>query len=136
MSKKILFMCPHNAAKSIIAIGYFRQLAERHELDVSADSAGTEPDETIWPSVAELLEKDGIDVSGEVPRLVTWRDLDDVSRIVSLGCDISALEPTAAKVEHWDVPLPSQDLQASRDAIRARVEQLIEELASRSSRVT
>ena len=136
MSRKILFMCPHNAAKSIIAIGYFRQLAERHELDVSADSAGTEPDETIWSSVAELLEKDGIDVSGEVPRLVTRRDLDDVSRIISLGCDISSLELTAAKVEHWDVPLPSQDLQASRDAIRARVEQLIEELASRSSRVT
>ena len=128
MSKKILFMCPHNAAKSIIAIGYFRQLAERDELDVTADSAGTEPDETIWPSVAELLEKDGVDVSGEVPRLVTRRDLDDVSRVVSLGCDISALGPTTAKVEHWDVPLPSQDLQASRDAIRARVEQLVGEL--------
>ena len=123
-------MCPHNAAKSVIAMGYFRQLAERHELDVAADSAGTEPDETIWPSVVELLSEDGVDVSGEVPRLATRQDLDDVSRVVSLGCDITVFGPDTDKIEYWEVPLPSQDLHASRDAILARVEQLISELCA------
>ena len=128
MSEKILFMCPHNAAKSIIAIGYFRQLAKRHELNVRADSAGTEPDEAIWASVSALLCQDGVDVSREVPRLVTAEDLADASRVVSLGCDVDTLRVTQAKVEHWDVPLPSQDLKASRDAILTRVERLISEL--------
>ena len=41
MSEKILFLCPHNAAKSVIAGGYCCQLAERHALDVVVDSAGT-----------------------------------------------------------------------------------------------
>ena len=131
MAEKILFMCPHNAAKSVIAIGYCRQLTERHKLDIMVDSAGTEPDTAIWASVSELLRQDGIDVSGEVPRLVTAEDLDEASRVVSLGCDIDALRVDTAKVEHWDVPLPSQDLQASRDAIRTRVESLIHELGDR-----
>ena len=41
----VLFMCPHGAAKSLMASAYFQKLAKERGLNVRVDSAGTEPDE-------------------------------------------------------------------------------------------
>ena len=40
----ILFMCPHGAAKSVLASAYFQRLAKERGLNVHVASAGTEPD--------------------------------------------------------------------------------------------
>lgn len=135
MPEKILFMCPHNAAKSVIALGYFRQLATRIGVDTVIDSAGTDPDDSVWPSVVELLQADDVDVTQEVPRMVTDKDLADSTRIISLGCDLTGLGDCSATIEHWDdVPMASEDLVASRDAILTRVKTLIDELSGRSKK--
>ena len=39
----VLFMCPHGAAKSVLASAYFKQLAAARGLRVRVDAAGTEP---------------------------------------------------------------------------------------------
>ena len=128
MSNLVLFLCPHNAAKSVLALAYFRDLAARHGLPHVADSAGTDPDAEVWPSVVELLRADGIAVPSERPRHVTDADLQRAFRIISLGCELSGGEANVT-VEHWnDVPAASADLVASRDAIRAHVEALVHEL--------
>jgi protein-tyrosine-phosphatase len=132
MARTILFLCPHNAAKSVIAIAYFRQLAERYGLDVQADSAGTDPDPAVWPAVVSMLQADGLDVSGEQPRRVSARQLDEAYRIISLGCTAAELGIAEQRIEYWnDVPPASQDLVGSRAAIRGRVGQLIDELRQR-----
>ncbi|MBZ0305562.1 MAG: hypothetical protein K8I82_05795 [Anaerolineae bacterium] len=51
--KTILFLCPHHAAKSVLAEAYFNRAMSG--TDFQATSAGTEPDEAVMPSVAELL---------------------------------------------------------------------------------
>ena len=130
MSEKILFMCPDNAAKSIITMGYFPLLAADSGVNASVDTAGTEPDESVWPTVVELLRADGVDVAQEVPRLVTAEDLKTATRVVSLGCDLTGLGDTTTKIEHWDVPMPSAGLTASRDAVLAHVKTLIAELCT------
>ena len=126
----ILFLCPHNAAKSVLAAAYFHQLAQERGLGYRGVSAGTEPDDRPSPAVVTALREDGIDVSAHRPRLVTRADLERAVRVVSLGCDVSDMAPPAAPIENWDdVPPPSRDLTGARQAIRRRVAVLVEDLA-------
>jgi protein-tyrosine-phosphatase len=130
MKPTILFLCPHGAAKSVLAAAYCQQLATQHGLDWHISAAGTEPDATVAPAVAALLASEGLDVSHHLPRHVTTAELATAQRIISLGCDVSDLAPPQAKIEHWDdVPPPSQALHAARDLIYARVERLVTELS-------
>jgi hypothetical protein len=43
----VLFMCPHGAAKSVLASAYFERLAKERGLNVRVESAGTDPDPTV-----------------------------------------------------------------------------------------
>jgi len=40
----VLFICPHGAAKRVLASAYFQRLAKERGLNVRVESAGTEPD--------------------------------------------------------------------------------------------
>ena len=134
MTQTILFVCPHNAAKSVIAAAYFQELAGRKGLAVQATSAGTDPSPMVALAVVEVLRRDGLDVAGYHPRRVTQEELGTATRIVSLGCDLRDFTLDAAVVEHWDdVPPPGQDLGAACVAIRARVERLVSELQAAGS---
>jgi protein-tyrosine-phosphatase len=129
MSRTLVFVCPHNAAKSILAAAYCQHLAAHCGLQVQVTSAGTEPDATVSPGVVTLLRGEGLDVTHHRPRHVTRGELGAAFRIISLGCDVSHLAPPDTRVEHWDdVPAPSQHLTHARDAIYAHVERLIAEL--------
>ncbi len=129
MTKTVLFLCPHNAAKSVIAVAYFQQLANARGLDWRADSAGTEPASSVYPTVVQLMSAEGFDVRAQQPRLVAAEDLLSAACIVSMGCDVTQL-PTGKAILRWDdLPAVSEQPFAARDAIRARVEQLVGELA-------
>ncbi len=135
MTQTILFVCPHNAAKSVIAAAYFQKLADRQELALHATSAGTEPSPAVSPAVVEVLRRDGLDVAGHQPRRVAQEELATAARIVSLGCDLRDFMLDAVPVEHWDdVPPPSEDLGAACAAIRALVERLVSEFQAAGSR--
>ncbi|MCH9672927.1 MAG: hypothetical protein K0U93_15930 [Gammaproteobacteria bacterium] len=126
----ILFLCPHNAAKSVIAATYFRALAAREGIPFEASTAGTDPDAEIWPSVIAMLREAGLEVEPATPRTVQPEDFQRAHRVVSLGCDVANVAGNTP-VEHWDgVPMPSKDLGASRDAIARRVQALVTELKS------
>jgi arsenate reductase len=130
MSQKILFLCPHSAAKSVIAAAYCQHLANQHGLDLQATVAGTEPDDQVAPAVATLLSAEGLDIASYTPRHVTREALAAAFRVISLGCDITDLAPPGLLVERWDdVPPPSQDLAEAKEIILAHVKQLVEELA-------
>ena len=126
MSYQIVFLCPHGAAKSVIAAAYCQQLADQQNVQLRATCAGTEPDAEVSPAVLELLRMEGIDVADQRPRRVTHEELATARRIISLGCDLGDLARPGMVIEHWDdVPPPSQNLRATRDRIRDHVEQLV-----------
>jgi len=134
MTQTILFLCPHSAAKSVLAAAYFQRLADQHQLDARTTFAGTEPDTVISPAVAELLQSEGLDMTGYTPRCVTPAELAQAGRVISLGCDVSHLAPSELKLEYWDdVPPPSQNLAVARTIILIRVEQLVAELKREAS---
>ena len=99
MTTTILFLCPHHAAKSVIAAAYFNRLAQQYGLPATADSAGTDPAEIVSPAVVDLLRTEGIDVSGHQPRQVTQADQAQAQRIVSMGCTSEELGIAAERVE-------------------------------------
>lgn len=129
MKGNILFLCPHHAAKSVIAAAYFNRLAGERGLNVTADSAGTDPDEKVSPVVVSMLAAEGIDVSRHVPRHVRPDDLQSADRIISMGCTAEELGIAPERIEFWrDVPAVSQQPDDAREAIRRHVEQFIAEI--------
>ena len=128
-SKTVLFLCPHNAAKSVLAAADFERLAAERGLAFRAETAGTAPDDAPSAAVVAALREEGIDVANHRPRLVAPEDLARAHRVISLGCDLGALAPPGVPVERWDdVPPASRDLAAARAAIRRRVAALVDEL--------
>ena len=51
----VLFMCPHGAAKSVLASAYFQRVAKERGLNVRVEAAGIEPQEAVSTVVAEHL---------------------------------------------------------------------------------
>ncbi len=126
----ILFLCPHNAAKGIMAEAYFNQQVRQKGLPFLADSAGTEPSEHIWPAVLELLQAERIPLTSRLPRKVTREDILRAFQVISLGCAIEEFEEVPRQFILWeDVPLASTNLYLSWTAIRHHVDQLITDLA-------
>jgi protein-tyrosine-phosphatase len=126
---RVLFVCQHGAAKSVLAAMQFRRLAARRGLRAEATFAGTEPDPEIAPRVVQALLAEGVDVRGLRPRPLTAEDVASAARIVTFGCDLGPSAPPGA-VDRWDdVPAVSEGYEAARQAIDARVALLVEELA-------
>lgn len=129
MTKTVLFLCPHAAAKSVLAAAEFDRLAGAAGLAARADAAGTEPDPATNLAVVAALAAEGVDVAGHRPRRVTADELASAWKVVSLGCDLDGLAPADVRVVRWDdVPPVGVDLPVARAAIRAKVEQLLADL--------
>jgi arsenate reductase (thioredoxin) len=131
----VLFICPHGAAKSVLASAYFKQLAKERGLNVRVESAGTDPDSTVSPTVAAHLKRQGYPVPGSNPRKVTNTDFDTADVVISIGCDLAGLPEPRGKLTRWDeVPPMSEDFARADEAIRKRVTELIEERAQTAPR--
>ena len=126
----VLFMCPHGAAKSVLASAYFERLAKERGLNLRVESAGTDPDPTVSPAVAAHLKRQGYPAPISTPRKVTPKDLASADVVISMGCDLSGLGEPRGRLERWDeVPPLSEDFARADEAIRKRVGELIDELA-------
>jgi arsenate reductase len=125
----ILFMCPHGAAKSVLASAYFERLAKERGLNVRVESAGTEPDATVSPAVAAHLKGQGYSIPNAKPRKVAPQEFASADVVISIGCDLAALPQARGQLVRWDeVPALSDGFSAADEAIRKRVTDLVEEL--------
>ena len=124
---RVLFVCLHGAAKSVLAAADFERMAKERGMPIAAEAAGTEPDPEIAPKVLAALKTEGVDMSGHKPRLVTREMAAGATRVVAFGCALGAAAPAGTKVEQWeDVPNVSDGLPAARAAIRKHLERLLD----------
>jgi protein-tyrosine-phosphatase len=131
----VLFMCPHGAAKSVLASAYFQRLAKERGLNVRVESGGTQPDAEVASAVASHLTRNGYTVPIAKPRRVTSEDLALADVVVSIGCDLKDLPVPRGTLVKWDeVPSPSEDFARADEAIRKRVVELVEELVRKRQR--
>ena len=132
----VLFLCPHNALRSVIAAALLNQMADGRARGISA---GTEPDERVNERTVTVLREVGIEVANEKPGKVTLEQLQQADRVVSLGCPLPPELATAAagKMEEWPMPdttgKPVEAVREVRDLIKARVQGLLGELSDREA---
>jgi len=120
----VLFVCEHGAAKSVIAAAHLRRLAAERGVPLDARAAGLAPDAEFPPHVVAGLLADGLEVPRGRPHALVDDDLAAAGYVVSLGCDLGAPSPPAAA--RWDdLPHVSDGYGAARDAIVARVSELL-----------
>ena len=131
MTETVLFVCQHGAAKSVIAAEYLTRLAQARGLDIRGESRGLEPDECVPAPVVEALAREGFDVGGYAPRPLGPEHLSAPQRVIALGCELGSAPGTSSPVEEWsDIPMVSDGYATARDAIVARVERLVDEIAA------
>lgn len=128
MTITVLFLCPHNAAKSVAAAAFASQVASREGLDLHATTAGTDPDAEVLPVVRARLEADGLAVTQQ-PRLITAAELLAADVVVNIGCDVDEL-PAARPVEDWQIPNFSDDPPAAFAALEQQAAALVARLVT------
>jgi arsenate reductase (thioredoxin) len=126
----VLFMCPHGAAKSLMASAYFQKLAKERGLNVRVDSAGTEPDPQLSKGVVAHLQKNGYAIPIEKPRGATAADMNNADVVISMGCDLSKLPKPRGALQTWSVPDFSADFNVAEQSIRNQVLKLVDELVA------
>jgi arsenate reductase (thioredoxin) len=127
---KIVFVCEHGAAKSVIAAKELEKLARERGISIQAVSRGTTPDPDIPLLVRTGLKADGIEIGTMKPVHVKPEDLRDAARVISFGPDLSTVAGQKLKVEDWSAtPDVSGNFPAARDYIVKRLQRLLEEIA-------
>jgi arsenate reductase (thioredoxin) len=129
MKRTVLFVCPHGAAKSILAAAEFQRCVEQQGLPFMSACAGTEPDATLSPAVVTWLRAAGLPIPNG-PRQVTPEEMSAALRVVALGCDLRQQVPPHKLVDWAEVPALSVDFEAGQAAIQARVAALVRDLAA------
>lgn len=124
----VLFMCPHGAAKSVMASAYFQKLAKERGLNVRVDAAGTEPEPQLSKGVVAKLQKDGVPILIDKPRAATANDMKNADVVISMGCDLSKLPAPTGQLKNWNVPDFSANFDAAEQAIRDQVIKLVDEM--------
>lgn len=131
---KIVFVCEHGAAKSVIAAAEFERMAKERGLTFTAISRGTEPDPEIPAGVRKGLKQDGIDVGTAKPVKVTPEDLKSAVRVVTFGPDLALVLKEVQTLDWSATPSPSKDYTAARDYIRKELESLLAGLEKESKK--
>jgi protein-tyrosine-phosphatase len=125
---RVLFVCLHGAAKSVVGAAHFRRLAAERGLSIDAVAAGTEPDPALAPGAVKGLAADGLEATPSRPRPVTLYDLQSAARVVSFGCEL--VPAKGQRIDQWDAPAVSDGYAAARERIVANVERLVAEMAA------
>lgn len=129
-SDTVFFVCLHGSAKSLIAARHFNRLARERDLTVRAESAGLEPDDAPPANVVDGLARDGFDVADYRPAAVAHDRLAAAVRVIAFGCDVDGASD-GILLENWSaMPMVTDGYDRARDAIVARVRQLVDELAA------
>jgi arsenate reductase len=127
-TKKIIFVCEHGAAKSVIASAYFNKLAKERNLDYVAECRGTNPDAEVSPKAKEGLIADHVYDAKTKPKKLVASDVASVERIILFTSLPPDLE-TTAQTENWsDLENIDADYSKRRDAIVIKINALLDSL--------
>lgn len=126
----VLFVCVHNAGRSQMAAAWLTHLAGDR---VEVRSAGSAPADTVNPAVVEAMLEEGIDISAEIPKVLTTDAVKESDVVITMGCgDVCPVFP-GKRYEDWVLEDPAgqgvDSVRPIRDKIRGNIEQLISEIA-------
>ncbi len=125
----VLFVCVHNAGRSQMAAGFLTHLSIG---GIDVRSAGSLPAGQVNPAAVQAMAEVGVDISAEVPKLLTTDAVKTSDVVITMGCgDACPIFPGKRYLD-WELDDPAgkgvESVRAIRDDIRVRVEALIAEL--------
>jgi arsenate reductase (thioredoxin) len=126
---EVLFVCVHNAGRSQMAAGLVNL---RSGGRIHVRSAGSDPADTINPTVVEAMREVGVDIGQEFPKPLTDEVVRAADVVITMGCGDACPIYPGKKYEDWELDDPAgQDLatvREIRDEIDSRVQRLMAEL--------
>ena len=125
----VLFVCVHNAGRSQMAAAYLRALG-RGRIEVR--SAGSAPADAVNPAAVAAMAEDGIDMSAELPKLLTTAAVKESDVVITMGCGDACPIFPGKRYEDWQLDDPAgrglEAVRPIRDEIKARISALINDL--------
>jgi arsenate reductase len=126
----VLFVCVHNAGRSQMAAAFLTHLAGDRVL---VRSAGSTLADAVNPAVVAAMTEAGIDVTAEVPKVLTIEAVQASDVVITMGCGDTCPVFPGKRYLDWELPDPAgQEVSAVRpirDEIEQRIRALIREIA-------
>ena len=125
----VMFVCVHNAGRSQMAAAYLNHLAGDR---IEVRSSGTMPADQVNPTVIAAMLEEGVDISGNTPKVLTDEDVRASDYVITMGCgDACPFYPGKIYLD-WKLADPAgqgvDTVRPIRDEIRGLVEALIGEI--------
>jgi len=113
-----------------MAEAFFNQISRDRAMVISA---GTQPTARINSTVVIAMREVGIEIGDHKPKLLTSEMLKDANRVITMGCNMAEACPASmVTTEDWGIDDPEgkpiEEVRNIRDTIKARVEELVEEI--------
>lgn len=125
----VLFVCVHNAGRSQMAAAYLRTLGGGR---IEVRSAGSAPADTVNPAAVEAMAEDGIDMSAELPKVLTTEAVQESDVVITMGCGDACPIFPGKRYEDWKLEDPAGQgvdaVRPIREDIKARITSLVAEL--------
>ena len=125
----VLFVCVHNAGRSQMAAGFMNAIGAGR---VEVLSAGSAPKDSINPIAVQAMQEVGIDISNNVPKVLTPEAVQESDAVITMGCGDACPFYPGKRYEDWVLDDPAgqgiESVRVIRDDIKKRVEQLLSEL--------
>lgn len=126
MSKpSVLFVCVHNAGRSQMAAAWLTKLAGEK---VEVRSAGSAPADSINPSVVEAMLEVGIDISREMPKVLTTTAVQESDVVITMGCGDACPFFPGKRYLDWPLQDPAGQGVSAIRPIRDEIKRLVEDL--------
>jgi protein-tyrosine-phosphatase len=130
-NERVMFVCEHGAAKSLVAAAYFNKLAAERGLPDRAMFRGANPQDALSARAIEGLRADGLSIPDQKPTPIAAADVERVTHIFAIGCVLPKVAASSGKAADWsDVP-DDQGYGPMRDAIVTHVRALLDDIQRR-----
>ncbi len=121
----VIFVCVHNAGRSQMAAAFLTHLTLGK---VEVRSAGSAPADSINPAVVAALKEVGIDISNEIPKVLTTSAVEQSDVVITMGCGDACPFFPGKRYLDWVLPDPAGQGVADVRPIRDQIKKLVEEL--------
>jgi arsenate reductase (thioredoxin) len=126
---RVLFVCIHNAGRSQMAAALLARYAG-DRIDVR--SAGSTPADEVNPVVVDAMSELGIDISGEIPKILDPDVVAESDVVITMGCGDACPVFPGKRYLDWELEDPSgkplAEVRSIRDEIDDKIKALADEL--------
>ncbi|MGB8943776.1 MAG: arsenate reductase ArsC [Streptomyces sp.] len=125
----VLFVCVHNAGRSQMAAAF---LTHHGQGRIEVRSAGSAPADSVNPAVVAAMAEAGIDLSAQVPKVLTVEAVRASDVVITMGCGDACPVFPGKRYLDWQLADPAgqgvEGVRPIRDEIEGRIRGLLAEL--------